>query len=94
MTKNLLGQFDIICFSHLRWDFVYQRPQHLLSRFAKQGRVFFVEEPIYDATSSHYSLKQDPESNVWVFTPHLTNNTDVQKSQQLLLASLMKEASK
>jgi UDP-galactopyranose mutase len=38
--------FDLICFSHLRWDFVYQRPQHLMSRFARKGRVFFVEEPI------------------------------------------------
>ena len=26
---------DLICFSHLRWDFVYQRPQHLLSRLAR-----------------------------------------------------------
>src|SRR5688572_12610833 len=39
---------DFICLSHLRWDFVYQRPQHLLSRFAKYRRVFFVEEPIFE----------------------------------------------
>jgi UDP-galactopyranose mutase len=38
---------DLVCLSHLRWDFVYQRPQHLLSRFAKERRVFFVEEPIF-----------------------------------------------
>ena len=37
---------DLVCFSHLRWDFVYQRPQHLMSRFAREGRVFFVEEPL------------------------------------------------
>ena len=37
---------DLVCFSHLRWDFVYQRPQHLMSRWARTGRVFFVEEPI------------------------------------------------
>ncbi len=24
--------FDLVCFSHPRWAFVYQRPQHLLSR--------------------------------------------------------------
>jgi len=35
---------DLICYSHLRWGFVYQRPQHLMSRFAKQRRVFFIEE--------------------------------------------------
>src|SRR4051812_11986887 len=36
---------DIVCLSHLRWDFVYQRPQHLMNRFAKSARVFFFEEP-------------------------------------------------
>lgn len=38
---------DIVCLSHLRWDFVYQRPQHLMSRFARDRRVFFVEEPVF-----------------------------------------------
>lgn len=38
---------DLVVFSHLRWDFVYQRPQHLLSRLARGRRVFFVEEPEY-----------------------------------------------
>lgn len=38
---------DILCFSHLRWDFVYQRPQHLLSRGARDRRVFFIEEPVF-----------------------------------------------
>jgi glycosyltransferase involved in cell wall biosynthesis len=36
----------MICFSHLRWDFVSQRPQHLLSRFAKTMHVIYWEEPI------------------------------------------------
>jgi UDP-galactopyranose mutase len=38
--------FDIVCVSHLRWNFVWQRPQHLLSRMARAGRVLFIEEPI------------------------------------------------
>lgn len=37
--------YDLVVFSHLRWDFVYQRPQHLLARLARDRRVFFVEEP-------------------------------------------------
>ncbi len=37
---------DLICFSHLRWDFVWQRPQHLLARMAADYRVLFVEEPV------------------------------------------------
>jgi len=36
---------DLIVFSHLRWTFVWQRPQHLISRFAKHRRTWFVEEP-------------------------------------------------
>jgi UDP-galactopyranose mutase len=36
----------LICFSHLRWDFVLQRPQHLMQRFAAKRRVFFFEEYI------------------------------------------------
>ena len=37
---------DLIVFSHLRWDFVYQRPQHVITRLARRWRVLFVEEPL------------------------------------------------
>ncbi len=37
----------LIVFSHLRWAFVYQRPQHLLSRLARHYQVLFVEEPMH-----------------------------------------------
>ena len=37
---------DLVCISHLRWGFVWQRPQHLLSRLAQHYRVLFVEEPM------------------------------------------------
>lgn len=40
------GACDVVCLSHLRWDFVWQRPQHLMSRCARERRVFFVEEPM------------------------------------------------
>jgi glycosyltransferase involved in cell wall biosynthesis len=48
---------DLVCISHLRWDFVWQRPQHLLARLAQTWRVFFVEEPI--AVPAHESLRLD-----------------------------------
>src|SRR5690349_4957364 len=48
-SKPILDQVahaaDLVCFSHLRWDFVFQRPQHLFTRFAKVFRTFFIEEP-------------------------------------------------
>lgn len=37
-------QTPLICFSHLRWDFVLQRPQHLMQRFSRERRVFYFEE--------------------------------------------------
>jgi UDP-galactopyranose mutase len=36
----------LICFSHLRWNFVFQRPQHLMSRFARDMDVTYWEEPV------------------------------------------------
>lgn len=66
---------DLVCFSHLRWDFVYQRPQHLLSRFAREGRVFFVEEPSYvDNDAPGLSMKID-KSGVSVVVPKLPKGT-------------------
>src|SRR3712207_8848769 len=38
----------LLCFSHLRWDFVWQRPQPLLSRAAKRYRVIQWEEPRFE----------------------------------------------
>ena len=61
---------NLICFSHLRWNFVYQRPQHLLSRFAKQFKVYFVEEPIFDAQEDHLEITS-PTDNLHVVVPHL-----------------------
>jgi UDP-galactopyranose mutase len=37
---------DLICLSHLRWNFVFQRPQHLMTRCARDRRVFYIEEPL------------------------------------------------
>jgi glycosyltransferase involved in cell wall biosynthesis len=62
---------DLVCFSHLRWNFVYQRPQHLLSRFAKTFRVFFIEEPIFDSASENRLDISTPSENLWVVVPHL-----------------------
>lgn len=66
---------DLLCFSHLRWNFVYQRPQHLMSRFAKKRRVFFFEEPVYDAPSQYNEIYDDPATGVCVVTPHITSDT-------------------
>ncbi|MCL2451197.1 MAG: glycosyltransferase, partial [Polyangiaceae bacterium] len=65
---------DVLCFSHLRWGFVYQRPNHLMSRCARDRRVFFIEEPVFD--SGRPRLVLDPVlDNLTVITPHLRHGT-------------------
>jgi glycosyltransferase involved in cell wall biosynthesis len=61
---------DLICFSHLRWNFVYQRPQHLLSRFAQHGRVLVIEEPLMDGDTPRLEVFSVIK-NVSVIVPHL-----------------------
>ena len=62
---------DLICLSHLRWDFVYQRPQHLLARCVQDRRVFFVEEPFFDTDGQAWLAMSRRDSGVWVVVPRL-----------------------
>jgi UDP-galactopyranose mutase len=59
----------VIVFSHLRWDFVHQRPQHLLSRLARHYRVLFLEEPVANGRSA-WLEKQEVGDGVTVLRPH------------------------
>lgn len=61
---------SVLCLSHLRWNFVFQRPQHLLTRCARDHRVVFFEEPIFDATEPELEVTT-AESGVRVAVPHL-----------------------
>ena len=70
---------DLVCFSHLRWNFVYQRPQHLLSRFAKHFRVFFIEEPVIHDGTNNLQLTLS-EENVWIVVPHLNSKLSEKES--------------
>lgn len=64
---------DIVVLSHLRWDFVYQRPQHLMARAAREHRVLFVEEPIDG--SSIEAAPREVGPNLTVLTPSLPAGT-------------------
>ena len=71
------GGDTLICFSHLRWDFVFQRPQHLMTRFAAARRVIFFEEPIPADAGASVSLQQrSDESGVIVATPRIPDGLD------------------
>nr|MBA2320710.1 glycosyltransferase family 1 protein [Deltaproteobacteria bacterium] len=68
-ASNRYDASDILFFSHLRWDFVQQRPQHIASRWATQQQVSFWEEPVHDATSPRLEIRE--AGPVTVLTPHL-----------------------
>jgi UDP-galactopyranose mutase len=76
-----LEEIDLICFSHLRWNFVYQRPQHLMSRFAKKMRLFFIEEPVYDSFTN-FEIS-NPVENLWLVTPRLPKGISETAALQL-----------
>lgn len=85
---------DLVCLSHLRWNFVYQRPQHLLTRCAKNRRVFVIEEPIFDSEQDEKLDIIQHESGVWVVVPHLPENLSesaINNIQQRLIDELFTE---
>lgn len=68
LKKKELTMKTLIVFSHLRWNFVFQRPQHLLTRLAKHYKIVFVEEPVN--TGSVFVEATQPADNITVLVPH------------------------
>ncbi|WP_246683294.1 glycosyltransferase family 1 protein [Mesorhizobium sp. B2-1-3A] len=61
----------LLCLSHLRWDFVFQRPQHLMTRAAAAFRVVFFEEPLFELVTTPALRRRSVASNLEVVTPIL-----------------------
>jgi UDP-galactopyranose mutase len=92
LDTQLPGTPDLICLSHLRWDFVYQRPQHLLSRCVQHRRVLFIEEPVPSPEQTAYLQLDQRECGVWVVIPHLPTNlseAEITALQKHLLDELL-----
>jgi glycosyltransferase involved in cell wall biosynthesis len=60
---------SLIVFSQFRWDFALRRPQHLMTRLARDFRVFYFEEPVYDPRGAWLEIRV-PAPNVHVCRPH------------------------
>lgn len=73
----------LVVFSHLRWGFVYQRPQHLLSRLAAQRRVLFIEEPIPDDATPAWT-RSEPLRGLTVCQPRDKGGPPGFSSRQLV----------
>lgn len=85
-----LHDIDLVCFCHLRWGFVFQRPNHLLSRFSKHQRVFFIEEPIFYEGEDKLQIENYNE-NLFVVTPHFKggiSEEEVHKKQRKFINNL------
>ena len=77
------ANYDIVCFSHLRWDFVYQRPQHLLTRFARRHDVLFIEEPVPSEGEARFVVTEKA-GGVRVAVPHLPHGIEAADADQIL----------
>lgn len=84
---------DIVVFSHLRWEFVFQRPQHIMTRLAKKTRILFVEEPIaHDAKDLGKANVFSPWKNVTVIQPKIDSLNQIDLLTQIIDKTLQKLA--
>lgn len=83
--------YTLVCLSHLRWDFVFQRPQHLLSRCARSRPVLFIEEPTFGADAPRLDITPHADG-VIVVVPRLPDGLEavqIESVQRGLLDELL-----
>ena len=73
----------LLVLSHLRWSFVYQRPQHLMSRFADNFNVLFFEEAVLSDEAVAWLEVRQEERGVRVLVPRLPVGNDAADSQRV-----------
>lgn len=89
-SSNTNIKTDIVCLSHLRWDFVFQRPQHLMTRCARDRRVFFIEEPIFGNGSMRLDVRE-AEAGVRVVTPQLPDGLQSEVAINAVMKEMMRQ---
>lgn len=68
--------YNMVVFCHLRWDFVYQRPQHIISRLAKYQKILLIEEPWYRPEQQGSSLTAI-SPNLHVLQPNVNHIEEI-----------------
>ncbi len=89
-----MTDFDLVCVSHLRWDFVWQRPQQLLARCARERRVFFVEEPVFGTGRAPHLRVRRLSDRLVVAVPELPGDcppAEANDIQEQLLRGLLRD---
>jgi len=78
---------DVVCFSHLRWDLVLQRPNQLFGRCARERRTFFWEDPVFDPSlppGGAFLELSDASSILRVAVPRIPIGLDEQEVEREL----------
>ena len=75
-----IPHLPLVVLSHLRWNFVFQRPQHLMTQASLTRRVFFVEEPLFGPGPDRLECRE--EGNVLVCVPHIEEGHSPAESQR------------
>jgi len=82
----------LLCLSHLRWGFVYQRPQHVMSRLANDYDVIFFEEPVFAGGEAPRLDVSHPVAGIDVAVPHLPDGlseAQINEAQRKLLDDML-----
>jgi UDP-galactopyranose mutase len=82
----------LLCFSHLRWAFVFQRPQHLLTRAAAALRVIYWEEPVWVEEAAPRLHRRSSPEGVLIVQPFLPYGADPDAAQRRLLDAMLRDA--
>jgi UDP-galactopyranose mutase len=89
--RDGVGRPVLLVLSHLRWDFVFQRPQHLMTRAAASHEVVFFEEPVVE-DGAEPRLEQMERGEVLVLRPVLPRGLSPEVSvaaQRALLETIL-----
>lgn len=81
----------LVCFSHLRWDFVLQRPQHLMEQFSRHRDVLFFEEFIpTDHHLAYLEVHSFDGTSVRAVRPRIPHGWS-EEAREIALAKLLKD---
>jgi glycosyltransferase involved in cell wall biosynthesis len=88
-TSDGSSALPIVAHCHLRWDFVWQRPQQIFVRLAAHHRIAFIEEPLTDDGETRLVLSE-PFPNIVRIVPflHGAKGLDVDRQWAALLPHL------
>ena len=94
LSVPLTTEPGIVVFSHLRWSFVWQRPQQFLSRFAEHHRILFIEEPFFNLPDGDLGrLELEAVApNIMVATAHLPESMRFKPGLHEKLRSFARQA--